>query len=306
MFSAKPTLYSNDQSRIAYASSWFTGAAARYYQNLVEREMDVLGHYIAALHEWSAFVQMFGKLFGVHNEQLFAQASLDKVMQQKEETFADFLVRFEDAALKTQYNDPALRWKMLCQIRRDLRNRLTLVGNVPPTFNAVIERLLDLDGAREAFNEAGLSSSYIPPAEPQTFQNRVEPHNAQAGPGPSTQMNQNRLRNQRDQGNNPAQASAAQVPANRPFIRLSCAEYKRRMDNKLCIRCGGMGHFGNECPPENDPIDEAIARMGIVIKEEEDKELLFGLDEEGNLQQIEDEEEELGNETGAQEQEKED
>ncbi|THU79644.1 hypothetical protein K435DRAFT_810547 [Dendrothele bispora CBS 962.96] len=82
-----------------------------------KRELDVLGHYIAALHEWTAFTQMFGKLFGVHDEQLYAQASLDKVQQQKEENFADFLVRFEDAALKTQYNDPALRWKLLRQIR---------------------------------------------------------------------------------------------------------------------------------------------------------------------------------------------
>ncbi|THU80059.1 hypothetical protein K435DRAFT_810193 [Dendrothele bispora CBS 962.96] len=101
MFSAKPALYSTDQARIAYASSWFMGAAARYYQNLVEREMDIPGHYLTALHEWAAFTHMFGKLFGVHDEQLFAQASLDKVLQQKDESFADFLVRFEDAVQRS-------------------------------------------------------------------------------------------------------------------------------------------------------------------------------------------------------------
>ncbi|THU88517.1 hypothetical protein K435DRAFT_866234 [Dendrothele bispora CBS 962.96] len=311
MFTAKPTLYSNDQLKIAYASSWFTGAAARYYQNLVEREIDIPGHYLEALHEWNAFVQMFGRLFGVHDEQLFAQASLDKVLQRNEETFADFLVRFEDAALKTQYNDPALCWKMLRQIRRDLRNRLTLVGNVPPTFNEVIRRLLDLDGAREAFNEAGLSVVYTPnnPA----IKNRTDQVNAQAGPGPTTQNYRNKSRNfnKTSEQDNSAQAKAAQVtpsnPSNRPFICLSCAEYRRRMDNKLCIRCGGTGHFGNECPPENDPLEEAMARMGIIIEEEEeDRELLYGLDEHGDLHQIncdgdkEDDEPELGNDNGAQ------
>ncbi|THU89299.1 hypothetical protein K435DRAFT_865435 [Dendrothele bispora CBS 962.96] len=274
----------------------FLRAAARYYQNLVEREMDIPGHYLEALHQWSAFIQMFGRLFGVHDEQLFAQALLDKVLQRSDETFADFLVRFEDAALKTQYNDSALCWKMLRQIRRDLHNRLTLVGNVPPTFNEVIQKLLDLDGTREAFMEAGLSTTYVPTIN-QPIRNQMGQPNAQAGPGPSTQNYRNKSRN------------AGRVCSQQFSTSKICTEYKRQMDNKLCIRCGGTGHFGNECPPENDPTKETMARMGIVIEEEEEeKEFLYGLDEEGNLHELDGANEligneELGNDNGAQEKE---
>ncbi|THV01566.1 hypothetical protein K435DRAFT_793180 [Dendrothele bispora CBS 962.96] len=152
MFSAKPTIYSTEQSKVTYASSWFTGAAARYYQNQVEQEMEN-SLWIPALHEWSIFVGEFGRLFGLHDEVLHAQSSLDKVIQKYGESFADFIVRFEDAALKTMYNDPAKRWRLLLQIRKDLRDRLTLVGRIPETFEEVVQRLLDIDGAREAFRE---------------------------------------------------------------------------------------------------------------------------------------------------------
>ncbi|THU98720.1 hypothetical protein K435DRAFT_856364 [Dendrothele bispora CBS 962.96] len=136
MFSAKPTIYSTEQARVTYASSWFTGSAAKYYQNQVEQEMEN-GLWIPALHEWKSFVGEFGRLFGLHDKVLHAQSSLDKVIQRFGESFADFLVRFEDAALKTRYNDPAKRWRLLLQIRRDLRDRLTLVGRIPETFDDV-------------------------------------------------------------------------------------------------------------------------------------------------------------------------
>ncbi|THU85330.1 hypothetical protein K435DRAFT_869392 [Dendrothele bispora CBS 962.96] len=138
MFVAKPTIYSTEQARVTYTSSWFTGAAARYYQNQVEQEMEN-GLWIPSLHEWSVFVREFGRLFGLHDEMLHAQASLDRVIQRFGESFADFLVRFEDAALKTQYNDPARRWRLLLQIRKDLRDRLTLVGRIPSTFDEVVK-----------------------------------------------------------------------------------------------------------------------------------------------------------------------
>ncbi|THU82125.1 hypothetical protein K435DRAFT_808535 [Dendrothele bispora CBS 962.96] len=156
MFSAKPTIYSTEQSKVTYASSWFTGAAAKYYQNQVEQEMEN-DLWIPALHEWSSFVAEFGRLFGLHDEVLYAQSSLDKVLQKFGKSFVDFIVRFEDAALKTMYNDPAKRWRLLLQICKDLRDRLTLVGRIPEKFDEVVKRLLDIDGAREAFRETGLA-----------------------------------------------------------------------------------------------------------------------------------------------------
>ncbi|KAF5334829.1 hypothetical protein D9758_018070 [Tetrapyrgos nigripes] len=310
MFTAKPTIYETEASKVTFASSYLTGAAARYYQNLVEREA-LQGAHLAALHNWRSFIRMFSRLFGVHDEQLYSQAALDRVQQKANKTFADFLVRFEDASLLTQYNEPALRWKLLLQIRKDLRNRLTVVRNIPQGFNALVDRLLDLDTAREAFNEAGLVTNTYPNptytvnsiTAPRT---RITPQNAQAGPGPSTQANRNRAR--ASPNSTPPAARAAQVQPNkrRPFVRLPTEEYQRRMKNGLCIRCGANDHFGRDCPPENDPVEvkAEAARVGIIIEENEN-ETYFGYDEEGNMVPLgqegeEEATEEQGNKEGAQ------
>ncbi|KAE9385978.1 hypothetical protein BT96DRAFT_1006525 [Gymnopus androsaceus JB14] len=187
MFTAKPTIYSTPQSRVTYASSWFTGAAARYYQNLVEREQRMIPRYLAPLHEWEAFVEAFSRLFGLYDEKLQAQSTLDQTFQKPVEPFADFIVRFEDAALLTGYNDEAMRWRLLDQIRFDLRSRLTLVGRIPTTFEQVVERLLELDGAREIIKNTGLRNSTIPIRAYNPYR---RPYNAQARieapPGPTT------------------------------------------------------------------------------------------------------------------------
>ncbi|KAF5372542.1 hypothetical protein D9758_005298 [Tetrapyrgos nigripes] len=305
MFTAKPTLYETENSRVTFASSYLTGAAARYYQNLIEREV-MEGVYLVALHNWQAFVGTFGRLFGVHDEQLYSQAALDKVLQRADENFADFLVRFEDASLLTQYNEPVLRWRLLLQIRRDLRNRLTLVGRIPRGFNDVVDRLLDLDTAREAFNEAGLATNnyanptYVPNVAP-VARARNNQQNAVVVPGPITQANRNRPRANQNQNLVTGRTAQPQPLGNRPFVRLTREERDRRMKNGLCIRCGASGHFGRDCPPENDPApaEEAIARAGIIIEEGE-VETYYGYDEEGNIHELDREEEEQGNEERAQ------
>ncbi|KAF5343304.1 hypothetical protein D9758_016501 [Tetrapyrgos nigripes] len=242
----------------------------------------------------AVFIGTFARLFGVHDEQLHSQAALDKVLQKADEAFADFLVRFEDASLLTQYNEPALRWRLLLQIRKDLRNRLTLVGRIARSFNGVVDRLLDLDAAREAFNEVGLATNnyanpiYVPNASP-VNRNRNNPQNANAGPGPTTQANHNRPRNNQNQ--NPVVGRAAQPQAfrNRPFLQLTREERDRRMANGLCIRCGQSGHFGRDCPPENDPVHV-----------EQEVETYYGYDEDGNIYELDQELEEQENEEGAQ------
>ncbi|KAE9384137.1 hypothetical protein BT96DRAFT_950777 [Gymnopus androsaceus JB14] len=58
--------------------------------------------------------------------------------------------------LLTEYNDPAKRWRLLRQINHGLQDHLADHGEIPETFNGVVQKLLHLDGARQAFNEMGM------------------------------------------------------------------------------------------------------------------------------------------------------
>ncbi|THU89291.1 hypothetical protein K435DRAFT_865423 [Dendrothele bispora CBS 962.96] len=286
MFVAKPTIYSTDQSRVTYASSWLTGAAAKYYQNQVEQEMEN-GLWIPTLHEWGIFVREFGRLFGLHDEVLHAQASLDKVIQRFGESFADFIVRFEDVALKTLYNDPAKRWRLLLQIRKDLRDRLTLVGRIPETFDEVVKRLLDIDGAREAFKETGLST----PNQTNPYR-RLNPNPTTTNPPISNTPNitsYDRSRNNQSQGNATRNAVAKSAQADSstkmPTFRISKEERDRRMNEGLCIRCGGRGHFGKECTTHSHTVVGKCC-FEVEADDEEPSELLYAIDSNGDFHQI--------------------
>lgn len=103
IFSAKSRIYSNDVAKIAFAASNMTGPAKRYHQNLMRKQRD--GEDVLAFISWSNFVMIFGEMFGLHDEVLHAQSKLDHCTQKWSEAFADFLVRFEDIALLTHYND---------------------------------------------------------------------------------------------------------------------------------------------------------------------------------------------------------
>ncbi|KAF5336716.1 hypothetical protein D9758_015072 [Tetrapyrgos nigripes] len=180
------------------------------------------------------------------------------------------------------------------------------MGGIPQDFNTVVNRLLDLDAAREAFNEAGLATNnyanptYVPDAAP-PVRPRATQQNAQAGPGPTTQTNRNRSRANQNQNPVTGRAAQPQTPENRPFIKLTREEQDRRMKNGLCIRCGASGHFGRDCPPENDPVrtEEATLRAGVIVEEGE-MEIYYGYDEDDNIHELDKEEEDQGNEEGAQ------
>ncbi|KAJ3767630.1 hypothetical protein FB446DRAFT_707652 [Lentinula raphanica] len=83
-------------------------------------------------------------MFGLHYETIQAQSKLDECNQVWNESFGYFWVR-------------ALRWRLLKQIQNNLRNRLVDHGEIPETLAGVVDKLLVLDGAKQAFNQIGLS-----------------------------------------------------------------------------------------------------------------------------------------------------
>jgi hypothetical protein len=107
IFKAKPTIYKASQSRVAYACSFLRGSASSHYDNLVRMEQS-RGEDVSALHEWNSFVQEFQVRFGVFDPTTDAQSRLDDIRQEEGEDFAAFVIRFEELAFRTEYNEPTL------------------------------------------------------------------------------------------------------------------------------------------------------------------------------------------------------
>ncbi|KAK1227319.1 hypothetical protein PQX77_009683, partial [Marasmius sp. AFHP31] len=225
MFVAKPHIYVSDQDKVQFASSYLAGAAAQTFQNWSERELND-GEYHAAIHAWRDFVDEMRRLFSVHDEQLQAQVSLDCVIQRFGETFAEFLVTFEDASLLTHYNEYALKGRLIAQICKDLRDRITYVGSIPEHYQGVIEKLLEIDGARQAFADIGFMNRPGGPYQPNN-QNQIASSSTNPtstvlvvakGNGSGPQVNRR---------TDSVQARAAQDSTpNRPMMRITRQEHE--------------------------------------------------------------------------------
>ncbi|KAK7017464.1 hypothetical protein VNI00_018644 [Paramarasmius palmivorus] len=286
VFMAKPTIYSTEQRRVTYASSWLTGAAARTFQNWTEQEFET-GIYTPAIHEWATFTRELARLYGIHDELLHAQAQLDQVVQQYNESFASYL------------------------IRADLRNRITYAGSIPRTYQELVDRLISIDGARQSFQLAGLSvtSSNYRGNSSAANERRLPTARIQEGsrnrssntPNPSTSNNRLGTVTQ------DARGQAAMANQRQPeIIRLTRQEREHRLSNNLCLRCGGSNHFARECTnapnTQSSPQGTTTLRAALAIEEDvEEDEHFLAMDGNGDLFGLEEIEEndDSGNDLGA-------
>lgn len=83
---AEPIIYSTTQYQVTYTHH---GCVARYYQHLVGRKVNP-GLYTQAIPGLREFISVFetsdfGTLFGLHNERLNAQATLNQAGQKIEQ-----------------------------------------------------------------------------------------------------------------------------------------------------------------------------------------------------------------------------
>ncbi|THU88656.1 hypothetical protein K435DRAFT_866079 [Dendrothele bispora CBS 962.96] len=145
--------------------------------------------------------------------------------------------------------------------------------------------------------------------------NSYAAQNTQSGPGTSNQGPSRYKSSPRQTQSETITAKLAQPGVqseNNNIFRISREEQDRRMNEGLCIRCGGKGHFGRECKTHQHAVVAKSCQISCGCEEpekEEPEEILYAINGNGDLHQIDSEEEahaleeheedEQGNEEGA-------
>lgn len=139
MFNSKPVTYNTDSSKIQFAASYFTDAAQSHYSMLLQLPITP-----DALLSWSAFVIEFSTRFGIYDQAVDAQTRLERLNMLDKNEFSKFLVRWEEAASLTGWNDAALQYNLYKAIAPRLRTAMKDTP-MPDTLAGLQQFLLLLD-----------------------------------------------------------------------------------------------------------------------------------------------------------------
>ncbi|KAL0569513.1 hypothetical protein V5O48_012454 [Marasmius crinis-equi] len=156
-FTSQPDIYATPESKIAYASSYLSGAAHSHQQMLQYKA--ALGNRVIELQDWAAWVEEFREMFGERNLTFMAQGRLQNVKQKPDEDFTDFYVRFLEQATKSQFGDEALLWTLLMNMNEATMAELRRVNYKPTTYKALQTKLWNIDSTEQAYDTAGLAKN---------------------------------------------------------------------------------------------------------------------------------------------------
>ena len=151
-FMAKPTIYENDLDKIGFAVSYLVGAAATHYDNLLKQEE--AGLLVPALHTWIDFVAEFTSYFGLFDPARDAQVKLAWIKQMDNESFATFIIRFQEYVFKMGYNDTALVAMLRGAVTRSLDVTVAAQTHPPQNYPQWVQRFQELDNSIRATNAA--------------------------------------------------------------------------------------------------------------------------------------------------------
>ncbi|KAK1216238.1 hypothetical protein PQX77_021135 [Marasmius sp. AFHP31] len=331
IYDAKTEIYNTDNAKISHCASW-TGGKVQAAIRVLQKQRR-LGQRVVALESWEAFVAELRKDFGLRDPTGFNQARVQKMRQREDEPYGKYFNRFSQAAVRSGFDEPSLRWYLLRGLTETTINRLRGSNEIPKDYVDLHEHLRDLDTVDHSLMEAGIIDSYdvnvgsmIPssrnspsnnaaPRFNQRNNNNFVPRNSGGGNPRANfiprQSNTPHQPQQQRPENKEIKKAVTGLPAPTPSgpppkpvgeVKWPTKEVRdQRRKDGLCILCGATDHFIPRCPH-----NKQIARAAKAFSETGDNDTIWA--DYGNgtgelvhyddfLEDSSDEESEKGDET---------
>lgn len=259
-FSARPNSFKEEASKIMFALSYLRGVALQYF------EPDILdpdfNNPPLWLTRYSSFVKELQKNFGPHNEVDNAEKKLVSLFMKHSDHLSDYLVKFNLYAGNVAWGDEALKYQFYEGLPDRLKDQFALHGK-PDALLVMKDKAQDFD------------NRYWAREDEKKHDNRNRSHNTSSTPRTDNSSSSNKTQSSHN-------SSSSATSNKKPFVpkvtttsstpsfpsghlnkegKLSDAERKRRMDNKLCVICGEAGHFRNNCPKRKGPVTGKAASV---------------------------------------------
>ena len=243
IYSNLPKAFQLDRAKITFAQSYLKGMALEWF------EPDLLDTGDPAncphwMDNWIAFIAELQSTLSPHNPVADTEHQLDHLQMKDSHHVMQYIVDFNWLASQVQgYSDSALRHYFYTGLPDRIKDKLSRIG-----------KLWTLDGLCTLSQE--IDACYW---ECKDELARSSKSQSTSSPKPS-----NSGGNSSKSGNTTSSASmsGSSKPANKPTSgstqpdltaklgkdgKLTADERKQRLDNNLCMFCGGTGHFANKC-----------------------------------------------------------
>jgi len=250
-FQDRAKAFRQDRARVTFAQSYLKGMTLEWFEpdllnsgNLADRPrwMDSWVHFVAELQS----------TFGPHDPVADAEHQLKHLRMKDSYRVTQYIVDFNRLASQVQdYGDGALRRLFYSGLPDRLKDEIAQVGK-PLTLNGLRALCQEIDARYwEHKDEISRTTKSQPTPSP------TKPSNSG---GNSSHSGQEKSKT----GNSSSSANSglSKATSNQPFSgsrpdltnklgkdgKLTADERKRRLDNNLCMFCGGTSHFADNCP----------------------------------------------------------
>jgi len=259
--------FPDDESKVTFVLSYLKGSPQDWFQLELNHAMTSW-----QLPDWFTtywtFIDELQRLFGPRDPITNAMNSLESLKLKDSGKDTKYTIDFNCYARKTGWNEQALARQFYKNLLDQLKDEITCIGK--PTALKILQDLVATLDQRywerqseiNRDKKASTSSSNSTPANKSTASDNRSGNQQSGG------SKQDNWQQQRNKDQQKPTASTSATPKNKPNPianllgpdrKLTPEERKCRLDNKLCLHCGKLGHMVLDCPQCSKPKIKARA-----------------------------------------------
>ena len=259
-FSTCRSDFPDNQSRVTFALSYLKGNPLDWFSTQLNQSLENGDNTPDWFEDYPAFIKELRRLFGPRDPVTDTTQFLESLRYKDSTKATRYTIDFNRHAHCTGWNDQALARQYYKGLPDRIKDEIARIGK-PVELPALQELVATLDQRYwERQSEINRDKRQGPAPSNQSKSNSSDSRSdsrptvfSSNSAKPSNSPYLNRNKDQKKPASSSAPSTAAAKPntiANLlgPDSKLKPEERKRRMDNHLCLRCGGSGHMVQDCP----------------------------------------------------------
>jgi hypothetical protein len=269
-FTSNPSRFPSDNAKITFAISYLGDTAMGWFQAVLEND-SVEWSETPIMNDWDVFRQELQDRFGLLDASGEAAEELDALRMGYNQTIVKYDLEFMRLTAQLNWDDSVLCHRYYKGLPDRIQDAIAARPDGKPTSLTGMKNAANIadqrywERQREKKRKEGPSHSH----KSNDFSNKSNndrgnkstssgshPGKSHSSGGKSTT---NRFASS-SSGNHSSKPSGSNSnSSNKSFLdgklgkngKLTSQERQRRVDNNLCLFCGGSGHKVNECPRKN-------------------------------------------------------